>query len=57
MTGKRLNPAMVKHPQEHSQGRIRVAHGLQGYLEMMLQSSFPEVFRLPAAVSLSILGL
>lgn len=51
MTGKRLNPAMVKHPQEHSQGRIKVAHGLQGYLEMMLQSSFPEVFRLPAAQS------
>lgn len=58
LTGKRLNPAMVKHPQEHSQGRIRVAHGLQGYLEMMLQSSFPEVVRLPAAQShFTILGL
>lgn len=49
---------MVKHPQEHSQGRIRVAHGLQGYLEMMLQSSYPEVVRLPAAQShFTILGL
>lgn len=50
--------AMVKHLQERSQGRIGVAHGLQGYLEMTLYCLLSGVVQASCCVvSLSILWL
>lgn len=50
--------AMVKHRLERSQGRIGVAHGLQGYLEMKLYCLLSGVVPVSCCVvSLSILRL